>query len=191
WRYSTVATCARIVCGEGTLVNQRLSSEFATLSTPLIADACLKLAVSFQMAPAVLRSIPANAKIAGRVLPAGHSGSVDVFLEAFEAAEAGDVLVVDNQGRLDEGCIGDLTVLEARAAGLAGAIVWGLIRDTPELDEIAFPVFSYGRVPSGPRRLDPALPDRLVLAKFGEGVVTKDDVVFADPDGAIFVAAAA
>jgi APA family basic amino acid/polyamine antiporter len=31
--------------------------------------------------------------------------------------------VIDNAGRRDEGCIGDLTVLEARAAGLAGIVV--------------------------------------------------------------------
>ena len=50
----------------------------------------------------------------GRALPARHSGSVDVFLEAFTAAQPGDVLVVDNGGRVDEACVGDLTVLEAQ-----------------------------------------------------------------------------
>jgi 4-hydroxy-4-methyl-2-oxoglutarate aldolase len=40
-----------------------------------------------------------------------------------EKAEPGDVLVIDNGGRMDEGCIGDLTVLEAQASGLAGIAV--------------------------------------------------------------------
>jgi regulator of RNase E activity RraA len=43
------------------------------------------------------------------------------------------VLVIDNQGRTDESCIGDLTVLEARTWGLSGFVVRGLIRDTSEL----------------------------------------------------------
>jgi len=44
-------------------------------------------------------------------------------------AEQGDILVIDNGGRLDEGCIGELTVLEAQASGLADIIVWGAHRD--------------------------------------------------------------
>ena len=36
-----------------------------------------------------------------------------------QAAHSGDVLVIDNGGLTDEGCIGDLTALEARASGLA------------------------------------------------------------------------
>ena len=38
---------------------------------------------------------------------------------ALGAAERSDVLVIDNGGRSDEACIGDLVVLEARAAGYA------------------------------------------------------------------------
>lgn len=40
------------------------------------------------------------------------------FLEALEGADDGDVLVVDNGGRLDESCVGDLVALEARVAVL-------------------------------------------------------------------------
>ncbi|MHB6911125.1 RraA family protein [Streptomyces sp. DB-54] len=40
-------------------------------------------------------------------------------MEAFTDAEPGDVLVIDNAGRQDEACVGDLLALEAQAAGLA------------------------------------------------------------------------
>jgi regulator of RNase E activity RraA len=46
-----------------------------------------------------------------------------MFSGSVEHADASDVLVIDNASRLDEGCIGDLTVLEAKAAELAGLVV--------------------------------------------------------------------
>ena len=126
-------------------------------------------------------------RVAGRVLPARHAGSVDVFLEAFEAAVPGDVLVVDNGGRLDEGCVGDLTALEAQASGVVGLVVWGLHRDSAELRSIGLPVFSLGACPAGPQRLEARDPDALRSARFGEWVVTSEDVVVADADGALFL----
>jgi regulator of RNase E activity RraA len=166
--------------------NSDLASSFSRLSTPLIADACLRLATRYEVPPPGLRALRPAMRVAGRVLPVRHSGSVDVFLEAFESAKAGDVLVIDNGGRLDEGCIGDLTVLEARIAGLGGIVVWGTHRDSAELTGIDFPVFSYGTCPSGPRRLDPRPADALTLATFGPLHVDTSYLVVGDDDGVVF-----
>jgi regulator of RNase E activity RraA len=163
---------------------------FATLTTPHLADACLRLGLTVRCAPAGMRAVADGMRVAGRVLPAVHAGSVDVFLEAIASASAGDVLVVDNGGRLDEACVGDLAVLDARAGGVAGVVIWGLHRDSADIRRIGMPVFSLGALPTGPLRLDPRPDGALDAARVGSWTVTRDDVVFGDEDGVLFVPAA-
>ena len=168
-------------------MKEQSRSAFSKLSTPLIADAALRRQIAFRIAPPGIMPVVPGARIAGDALPVQHFGSVDVFLEAMQHSQKGNVLVIDNRGRLDEGCIGDLTTLEAQVSGLAGIVVWGAHRDTPQLREIAFPVFSYGAWPSGPQRLDPRHESALRYARFGDFKVQASDAVFADDDGCLFV----
>lgn len=165
-----------------------ISQRFVDLSTPLIADAALRRKIPLRVASSGIHPVIPGSRLAGRCLPAKHFGSVDVFLEVMEGAASGEVLVIDNGGRMDEGCIGDLTALEARASGLAGIVVWGTHRDTPELRALGLPIFSYGTCPSGPRRLDKRNADALHIARFGDFDVQVGDVVFADDDGCLFAA---
>jgi regulator of RNase E activity RraA len=170
--------------------HQELRQRFATLTTAHLADACIRAQVPVRCAPAALSSLAPGTSLAGRVAPARHVGSVDVFLEALEEAAPGDVLVVDNGGRLDEACVGDLVALEAQAAGLEGIVIWGLHRDTADLRAIGLAVFSLGAVPTGPQRLDACPPDALRSATVGEWTVDGRDLVMGDDDGVLFLPAA-
>jgi regulator of RNase E activity RraA len=166
-----------------------LPERFADLTCAHLADGCLRCDVPVRCAPAQLVAVEPGSRIAGRAAPARHAGSVDVFLEAFERARPGDVLVVDNGGRLDESCVGDLIVLEARTAQLAGIVVWGLHRDTADIREIGLPVFSLGSIPTGPLEVVPRSPETVSPAQVGEWTVDHGDLVFADDDGVLFVPA--
>lgn len=164
-----------------------LQQLYQDLTTPHVADAVMRLNVPVRHSPASVRPLWEGTHVAGRALPAQHSGSVDVFLEAIERSSFGDVLVVDNEGRDDEACVGDLVALEADRAGLAGIVIWGLHRDDCELRSIRLPVFSQGALPVGPQRLQPQAVDALNVARVGRQEVTRDDFVLGDDDGVLFL----
>ena len=164
-----------------------LQHRFAALTTAHLADACIRARVPVRCASALLRAVVPGSRLAGRVCPARHAGSVDAFLEAFETAAPGDVLVVDNGGRLDEACAGDLVALEAQAAGMEGMVIWGLHRDTADIRAIGLPVFSLGAIPTGPLRLDARAHDALASAVVGDWAVSREDLVLGDDDGVLFL----
>lgn len=158
------------------------------LATAPIADAALRLGVPLGHVPPAIRPLQPGRPMLGPAAPVTHLGSVDVVLEAIDDAPPGAVLVVDNGGRRDEACVGDLLALEAREAGLSGIVIWGLHRDTAQLRSIGLPVFSLGATPSGPRRVPP--PGAAMRVAMLDGVrVAPGDPVAADDDGVLVVPA--
>ena len=159
-------------------------------TTPFIADACVLLQVPVRLGRHGLKPIRPQLRVAGPVAPAVHAGSTDVFLEAISQAVSGEVLVIDNNGRLDEGCIGDLVAGEAHVSGLAAIIVDGAHRDSAAIRAIGIPVWSLGTMPNGPLELRRRHVTALEAATCGPTTVTREDAVFADEDGVLFVALA-
>ena len=135
-----------------------------------------------------MRPLRPEVRVAGPARPARHAGSTDVFLEAIAASSPGDVLIIDNGGRLDEGCIGDLVAGEANIAGVTGIVVWGAHRDTAAIEVIGIPVWSLGTCPAGPQEIRARSPHALEAASLSHVTVTRDDIVFADVDGIVIVA---
>ncbi len=157
------------------------------LTTPHLADGCLRSGVPIRFAPAGIRALDPKMACWGRARPVRHVGSIDVFFEVLESARPGEVIVIDNGGRADEACIGDIVLLEAKAAGISGFVIWGLHRDDRELREIGFPVFSMGALPTGPQRLHARPPDIFDRASVGPHAITPDDIVVADSNGVLFL----
>jgi 4-hydroxy-4-methyl-2-oxoglutarate aldolase len=154
------------------------------LSTSNLSDGCLRVGVHPRCI--ALSSLIEGTRIAGRAVTVRHVGSVDVFLEAIGDAPPGAILVIDNGGRLDQACIGDLVGIEAQSAGFNGIVIWGLHRDSRELRELRIPLFSLGALANGPMQLEPRLEPTFGQARMGDFLVTDGDVVVADDDGVLF-----
>lgn len=115
------------------------------------------------------------------------SGASTFSSRHFKAQHQGRSWSSTMGGRLDEACVGDLVALEAKAAGIAGIVIWGLHRDSRELSEIDFPIFSLGALPTGPQRLNARPADILAWATIGAHVVSPSNFVVADANGVLFL----
>jgi regulator of RNase E activity RraA len=153
-----------------------LQHRFAALTASHVADACKRTRVPSALRLCALACRGARSRLAGRVCPARYAGSVDAFLEASETAAPGDVLVINNGGRLDEASAGDLVALVARAAGMEGMVIWGLHCDTADIRAIGLPVFSPGAIPLAPSGSTPARMTRWRLPP-SETAVNCEDLV--------------
>jgi len=70
------------------------------------------------------------------------------MLDAIDTASAGSVYVMVLEDGADYAGAGALMVTAMKYRGLAGAIIDGGVRDTPQIRRLQFPVFSRGVVPS-------------------------------------------
>lgn len=76
------------------------------------------------------------------------SGASQGMLDAIDAANPGAVYVMVLEDGADYAGIGGLMATAMKYRGLAGAIIDGSVRDTPQIRKLQFPVFSRGVVPS-------------------------------------------
>ena len=146
----------------------------------------------------VVLAIPPTAppaKIGGRVVTmrlvdrtaANQATTRHLGTSAIEAAQAGDVIVVEN-GRSDAAAWGGILSAAAKYKGIAGVIVDGAARDIDEARELEFPVFARNAVPLTAR-------GRIVEESFNQPVrigridVSPGDLVLADGSGVVFLAA--
>jgi regulator of RNase E activity RraA len=129
-----------------------------------------------------VRTVQAGPASPGK--PAQH-----IAAAAIEAASAGDVLVIANDGRLDVSCWGGILTLAARRQGIGGVVIDGACRDIAESESAGLPVFGRAVVPVTAR-------GRIVQLAMGEPVefagvtVREGDTVLADRNGVVFIPAA-
>jgi len=127
------------------------------------------------------RAVTMKIKPAGLQQPTQHLGTAPI-----EAAQPGDVIVIDNGGKLEFSCWGGLLALSAKLKGVSGVVIDGASRDIDEARDLEFPVYARGVVPMTAR-------GRVMQESYNEeiqfaGVQCRPgDLVLADGSGVIII----
>lgn len=107
-------------------------------------------------------------------------------VKAIEAAKAGDVILVDNSGRLDVSCWGGILANGAKEKGVAGVVIDGACRDLDDYVEVDFSVYARGAVVATARgRIMEEATN--IMVQFGGVQVRPADIVVADRSGVVII----
>ena len=118
---------------------------------------------------------------AGQVPQKTHLG-----MNAIAAAKPGDVIVIDNGGRMDSSCWGGILANSAKTKGIAATLVDGCIRDLDDCIDADYPVFARGTVVCTARgRVIEAATNEMI--NFGGVQVVPGDIVMGDSSGVVVV----
>jgi len=102
--------------------------------------------------------------------------------DIYSLAEPGDVFVADFAGDIDTSNFGGQSGIAAQMHGIAGAIVYGAVRDASTLRETGYPVWAAGVTPiSGKYRMEAMEINGPV--RIHDIVVQSGDLVTADDSG--------
>ncbi len=142
-----------------------------------------------------ITELASSRRIAGRVLtvklgvgepPAGKPRHVSTT--AIEAAQPGDIIVVEQHSGVNAGSWGGILTLGAKLRGVAGVIADGPVRDIDEARQHDFPVFGSGvtTFTARGRIVELATGGPITI---GEIPVKPGDYAIADGSGVVFIAA--
>jgi 4-hydroxy-4-methyl-2-oxoglutarate aldolase len=164
----------------------------ATLYTPVVGDILDALGCYHQFLPQPIQPLREEMKVVGRAMPVlmidvyGPQGQpFGKLTEALDQIEPGEVYVAGG-GEMRAAYWGEILTATAKRRGGAGAVINGFHRDTPQVLEQRWPVFSRGRYAqdSGVRT---QVADYRCALEVGGVWVEPGDLVFGDLDGVLVV----
>jgi 4-hydroxy-4-methyl-2-oxoglutarate aldolase len=170
-----------------------LAARLGRLDACAVSDALDKLGLTGVVTD--LQRLATDRRLSGRVVtvklekddgrpPASrHLGTT-----AIEAAQAGDVIVLEQRSGVDAACWGGNLSLAAQLRGVAGVVIDGPARDTDEARGYGFPVFARSAT-SRTARGRIVETGTNVAVRIGDVAVSPGDYVVADGSAVVFVAA--
>ncbi|UOQ91900.1 RraA family protein [Halobacillus shinanisalinarum] len=164
------------------LLSDAVMERVKKLNTTLLADAMEgNGSMNFNIKP-----VSDDIMVAGTALTVDLRPGDNLFLhQAIYMGSKGYVLVVDGKGHTENAYLGDLMASAAKAMGIEGIVVNGLVRDKNELKKMNFPIFSRGYISNGPYKDGPGKIN--VVISCGNTTVHPGDLIVGDANGVVVV----
>jgi regulator of RNase E activity RraA len=167
----------------------QLAARLATLSTPTVSDALDRLGITGQALG--IAPLDRGFRLCGRAWtlrygPVGlDRGSVGDYIDDLGP---GDVVVLDNQARMDATVWGDLLTTTAHRRQLAGTVIDGICRDLGRSLALGYPIFARGNwMRTGKDRV--RVEGTQVAVSIGGVRVEPGDLLLGDIDGLVAIPA--
>lgn len=133
-----------------------------------------------------IKALRPNMKVAGTAFTVEVRPGDNLMIHAAMAmAKPGDVLVIDGKADQTAALMGTIMMTACKKLGIAGVVIDGAARDSLEIEEMDFPVFSVGTNPNGPTKMVPGRIGHPVSV--GGVMVHAGDFVIGDADGVVVV----
>lgn len=167
-----------------------LIQAYLKLSTTNVSDALDRL--QLHGAPhGIIPLWPGCQKIVGRAMtmklvPEGSASPVLGTLEAIVAAQPGEVLVIDQDGRMDVNSFGGIATFTAVKYGLVGVVIDGVTRDVDDMKVQGFPAYGRGVIQQSIRQRC-AFAGHSIEVQLGGCIVRRGDLVMGDDNGIVIV----
>jgi 4-hydroxy-4-methyl-2-oxoglutarate aldolase len=163
-------------------VSPDLVEQFRSLSSATVYEASGGYgALSSRIKPIDSRMRVCGPAVTVKVRP----GDNLMLHKAIYVAQAGDVIVADAQGFAEAGAWGEVMAVAAQARGLGGLVFDGAVRDTLEIADAGFPVFSAGVCIKGTEKTSLGLVNHPLI--MNDILVNPGDLVLGDRDGVVIV----
>lgn len=161
---------------------------FGKLATPTVSDALDRLGIigqCFGIKPLDFGFKTVGRAFTIRTIPVdiANKGTVGDYIDD---VPAGQVIVLDNGGRLDATVWGDILTIMAHKRGVAGTVIHGICRDVSRSLGLNYPLFTRGNyMRTGKDRVQADAYN--VPVSLGEVRVSPGDILLGDADGVVVI----